>query len=76
MIDKERPYLVLKNIEELKKYFYDTKQAIDLLEKLEQFIPEDSEEIKHNLSDSEYKVLSNMDQVLKNYTKESLHLPL
>ena len=71
-IDKERPYLVLKNIEELKKYFSETKQAIELLESLEQFIPEDSEEIKHNLSDSEYKVLSNVDQVLKNYSKESL----
>lgn len=71
-IDKERPYLVLKNIEELKKYFSETKPAIELIEKLEQYVPEDSGEIKHNLSDSEYKVLSDMNQILKNYSKSSL----
>lgn len=72
-IDKEKPYLALKNINELRKFFSDTKKAIDLLEKLEHFIPsEQKETIKYDISDSDYKTLTDIDKILDNYSRDSL----
>ena len=71
-IENEKPYIALKNINDLKKYFSDSKGALKLLKDLEKYIPDESSTFEYDLSDVEYNTLVNTSSILKQYNKKDI----
>ena len=71
-INAERPYLILKSIEELKKYFSNSAEELLLIERLEKKIPESNIQFQYDISEEEYRILNSVDSLLGNYNKKAL----
>ena len=71
-IDGERSFYVLKSISELKKYFSESADALNKISDLEKMIQAPSVEFKYNLSEEEYKTVTNTIALLNNYSKAKL----
>ena len=71
-IKEERSFKILKSIDELKKYFDSSEDALNMIIQLENMIPHQSFEFKHNVSDDDFNKLSNIIDILKSYPKSQL----
>ena len=71
-INNERPYLVLKSIEELRRYFSNSKEALELVSDLQKMIPENDIEIHYNLSESDYQTVVSINSILDRFHKDQL----
>lgn len=72
-IEKEKPYLVINRLEQIKAYFKESKDALHMIDSLEKMIGEDKRiEIKYDLSETDINQINNVSIMIDGYTKEKL----
>ena len=72
-LEKEKPYLVLKNISALKKYFQDSENIISSLSDMERIITTNSDvKMKYYLDDKQYDYLDNLLKLLNTYNIDKI----
>ena len=72
-MDKEKPYLVINNINAIKAFFLDDSEAVDMIKNLERRLNLSQDiEIKYNLSNSETSKVYELNKILSQYDKKKL----
>lgn len=72
-LEEERPFMVLNDLQSLKSYFENDKEALKNLDSLERKIKLGKElDIKFNISEKDLYFIQNLDRLLDSFSKEKL----
>ena len=71
-IDNNKPYKAISYLDKLKDYFQGNGEAIEWISNLESLLPSDKQDVSYDLTDSEFKVLEDVNEILNSHSAESM----